>query len=407
MSCDQENRQQGNRWQTTCRYSRRDQAAIDAHIAKHLGAGEVLDRVELSPGVALELLLIPPRPEADHDYYTVITRGLGAWDDCPVLVELLVNLPSDWLLDEEALQEDRWGWPVRMLADAARRMGRGLEPDWGTLLSWPGESLAPGTRLCGGVLLPPAVFGEASFFCPLPGGSDAGIFQLIPLYPEELEMAEEEGMDALLARCPDEFMEVIDPRRLNLVLDEEAICYEEELLDEARLHLAAIRWKQLPVEELAAYSHIAVYLGWCIDHGLASEELLREYDAARAAAEAEGTPLDLRAFLRDRLDGRLSYRCLTQEGRDFSDWYNAGARDTPYAYFDDVEDYAREYFGPERFHSPEMAGEAYLFLPCDETLRQRLWEVISRRYACWLAPEDEEPEAEPAEGWHEKTAREP
>lgn len=214
-------------------------------------------------------------------------------------------------------------------------------------------------------------------------------------------------MDALLERCPDEFMEVIDPRRLNLVLDEEAICYEEELLDEARLHLAAIRWKQLPVEELAAYSHIAVYLGWCIDHGLASEELLREYDAARAAAEAEGTPLDLRVFLRDRLDGRLTYRCLTQEGRDFSDWYNAGSRSTPYAYFDDVEDYAREYFGPERFHSPEMAGEAYLFLPCDETLRQRLWEVISRRYACWLAPEDEEPEAEPAEGWHEKTAREP
>ena len=405
MSCDQENRQQGNRWQTTCRYSRRDQAAIDAHIARYFGAGEVLDRVELSPGVALELLLIPPRPEADHDYYTVITRGLGAWDDCPLLVELLINLPSDWPLDEEALREDRWGWPIRMLADAARRMGRGLEPDWGTLLSWPGESLAPGTRLCGGVLLPPAVFGEASFFCPLPGGSDAGIFQLIPLYPEELEMAEEEGMDALLERCPDEFMEVIDPRRLNLVLDEEAICYEVELLDEARLHLAAIRWKQLPVEELAAYSHIAVYLGWCIDHGLASEELLREYDAARAAAEAAGTPLDLRVFLRDRLDGRLSYRCLTPEGRDFSDWYNAGARSTPYAYFDDVEDYAREYFGPERFHSPEMAGDAYLFLPYDETFRQRMWEVIGRRYACWLAPEEGEDQPPPAGDWTEKTVR--
>ena len=237
MSCDQENRQQGNRWQTTCRYSRRDQAAIDAHIARYFGAGEVLDRVELSPGVALELLLIPPRPEADHDYYTVITRGLGAWDDCPVLVELLVNLPSDWLLDEEALRESRWGWPVRMLADAARRMGRGLEPEWGMLLAWPGENLAPGTRLCGGVLFYPGVFGEASFYCPLPdsGGNGALFLQLVPLYPEEMEEAEEEErLDRLLARCPDELLEVIDPRRPNLILDEEAICYEEELVHRPR-----------------------------------------------------------------------------------------------------------------------------------------------------------------------------
>ena len=62
----------------------------------------------VSPDIHIDICVIPPRKE--HEYYTLVTMGMGAFkmpvpedDEYEDLkrAELLVNLPSDWHLDRE------------------------------------------------------------------------------------------------------------------------------------------------------------------------------------------------------------------------------------------------------------------------------------------------------------------
>lgn len=46
---------------------------------------------------------------------------------------------------------------------------------------------------------------------------------------------------------------------------------------EAAPHLESIREKCLPVDELNAFSHLAIYLRWCIEHDLMSESFCRRW----------------------------------------------------------------------------------------------------------------------------------
>ena len=47
---------------------------------------------------------------------------------------------------------------------------------------------------------------------------------------------------------------------------------------------------------------------------------------------------------------------------------------------DDIDDYALEYFGSEKYHSDEFQDEAYLFIPFDEDYYQAMAEVIEERF---------------------------
>mgnify|MGYP000753793119 CR=1 FL=1 len=84
---------------------------------------------------------------------------------------------------------------------------------WGHTIS-SGEPFAESTKLCGAMLLNPGVFGEPSYFCTLPDGDEVNFYQLIPLYKEEMEFKLENSVDELIDKCPDEILEVINPRAL-------------------------------------------------------------------------------------------------------------------------------------------------------------------------------------------------
>lgn len=73
---------------------------------------------------------------------------------------------------------------------------------------------------------------------------------------------------------------------------------------------------------------------------------------------------DLRAFIRDELEGQLFDPLFNKTGRAFAVYYY-GENDSPY-FPCDIDDYALRYFGPSRYHSNEFQQEAYLFIPFDE-----------------------------------------
>lgn len=380
-------------------YTEAELAAVQAHIRQNFGDfSQVINEVE-SPDICLKIVIIPPRPE--HNYYTLVTMGMGAHrmnvpEDEPQAelerAELLINLPPDWPLADEALLEEAHFWPVRLLRQIARLpIVDDTWLDWGHIVRNAGEPYAESTGLCSVLLLSPGVFGEPCYSCALPDGGLVNFYQLIPLYQEELDFALENGMDRFLEQAPDELLEVIWPKRPNIIADAAEIGYDDALMEEAAEHLAIMREKQLAVDELAAYNHLAIYLRWCLERGLMGNPFLVKHREAVLALQI-GQDFDLRLLLRDSADlqGQLRLDYFNQEGTDFARWYSWGSRATPYAYRKDVAAYAENYFASGRVASGEFKGLEYLFVPWSEQYYQDMAAVIDRRFAQWRAlPENQ------------------
>ena len=145
-------------------------------------------------------------------------------------------------------------------------------------------------------------------------------------------------------------------------------------MDDASYHLESIEEKELPIDPINAYNHMAIYLRWCMEHDLMGEDFLKEHGEVVKQVKADPASVDLRAFIQDELDGCLFSVLFNQQGRAFAGYYY-GEGDSPY-YPADIDDNALRFFGPERYHSNEFQQEAYLFIPFDEDYYQAMAEVI-------------------------------
>ena len=166
-------------------------------------------------------------------------------------------------------------------------------------------------------------------------------------------------------------------------------------MDDGAFHLETIQEKSLPVDEINAYNHMAIYLRWCMEHDLMDEEFLKEYGEVVKQVKADPASVDLRAFIQNELDGCLFSVLFDQKGRAFAGYYY-GEGDSPY-YPADVDDNALRFFGPERYHSNEFQDEAYLFIPFDEDYYQAMAKVIEERFTNWQGQDFDEDTLEPSE----------
>ena len=170
-------------------------------------------------------------------------------------------------------------------------------------------------------------------------------------------------------------------------------------MDAADWHLETIQAKNLPVDELSAYNHMAIYLRWCMEHDLMGEEFLAEYGEVVEKDKADPASVDLRAFIRDELDGQLVGPMFNKIGRAFSSYYYgaySNGQESPF-FPSDIDDYALEYFGLEKYHSEDFQDEAYLFIPFDENYYQAMAEVIEERFTNWQGQDFDEDTLEPSD----------
>ena len=166
-------------------------------------------------------------------------------------------------------------------------------------------------------------------------------------------------------------------------------------MDDASWHLETIKEKALPVDEINACSHMAIYLRWCMEHDLMGEEFLAEYGEAVEKVKADPASVDLREFIRDELDGQLAGPMFSKIGRAFASYYY-GEPDSPY-FPSDIDNYAISVIGQERNYSDEIQDEAYLFIPFDEDYYQAMAKVIGERFENWKGQNFDEDTLEPSE----------
>ncbi len=189
--------------------------------------------------------------------------------------ELAIALPADWKLDQESMKDEKWYWPIRLLKSLARLP---IASD-----TWLGfghtmdneEDFAKDTKLCAAILTGPQDTEDGSEVCILPSGEEVNFYQVIPLYRDELEYKLAHDADALLGKM-NGISFVVEPDRQDAItrgtLSNDDFDGE---MDDASYHIESIEEKELPIDPINAYNHMAIYLRWCMEHDLMGEDFLK------------------------------------------------------------------------------------------------------------------------------------
>src|SRR5699024_4444994 len=259
-------------------YTDEEISAVEQHIQNAFGKVETVFHELESPDIHVDICLVPPSEK--RRYCTLVTMGMGAHrmtvpeelaEYKLERAELAIALPPDWELHHESLQEERRYWP-----DGPRKALARLPIASDTWLGW-GHTMdkhspfAAGTELCAAILTSPQGTEDGSEVCTLPGGEEVNFYQVIPLYRDELDYKLEHDADALLDKMAG-ISFVVDPARQDAIT-RGTLGNEEDFvgeMDDAAWHLETIREKHLPVEEINAYNHLAIYLRWCLERDLMS-----------------------------------------------------------------------------------------------------------------------------------------
>ena len=385
-------------------YTEEEMEAIEGHIQQYFGKFENVFHELSSPDIHVDICVVPPSKE--RYYYTLVTMGMGAHRmNVPEELaeykleraELAIALPGNWKLKREDLKNERWYWPIRLLKTLARLP---IASD-----TWLGfghtmdneEDFAKGTKLCAAILTGPQDTEDGSEVCILPSGEEVNFYQVIPLYREELEYKMAHDADALLDKMDGISFVTYNTRPNAMTMGKLGSVEDGGVMemDCADWHLETIQEKNLPVDEINAYNHMAIFLRWCMEHDLMGEEFLAEYGEVVEKVKADPAGVDLREFIRDELDGQLVGPMFNKIGRAFASYYY-GEPDSPY-FPSDIDDYAIGVIGQERNYSDEIQDEAYLFIPFDEEYYQAMAKVIEERFTNWQGQDFDEDTLEPSE----------
>ncbi len=355
--------------------------ALEEHIKEYFGDFPTVFHEIVSTDIHCDICIVPPSEE--RNYYTLITMGMGAHimnipHDLAIedhgRAELLICLPPDWKVGENS---EEWFWPISLLKNLAR-----LPINCDTWLGW-GHSVdnqqafADTTALEGSLLVYPEGVDDGAETCVLPNGDTVNFFEIIPLYREEMNFKIDNDTKALLEKMTN-VSHIVDTKRPNML--EGYRFPDQPPIDSVSDHADKISRKNLPLDPINACNHIAAFMRWCIEHDLIAPQFYRQCpDIVEGVKSGKAT--DIREFIIDFFDGCLESYQLNFKGAAFAlEYYNWRRDDTPFFYPADVDDYAENYFGTEKYNSEEFQDEAYMFVPFGEEYYRGMSKYIDRAF---------------------------
>ena len=183
-------------------YSEKDIDLLENYITSKIGVYHEVIHEIASPDIHVDIIPVPP--SVGQEYYTLVTMGMGAYKmKVPPdyakskynRAELAIRLPKDWDIQSD---EEKWFWPIHVLKVLARMplaekswLGYGHSIDFGSPFS-------NNTNFCG-VLLD-FLFNDDTIPLRLTNGDSVLMYNVIPIYKEEMEFKTANSADALFDR---------------------------------------------------------------------------------------------------------------------------------------------------------------------------------------------------------------
>jgi len=214
-----------NKWEPPVYGSEELCEKLEEHITKFLGESDNVWHEMLSDTIHLDVYHIKPTEE--RNYHTFITNGMSYLPmEAPNgqedwrYSELMVCLPPDWPVGDDAFKEDKNYWPIWVLKMLAR-----FPHKYKTWISWghtipngdPGEPYAENTKLCCAILLPPIDVHRDFFSLRVNDDVTIKFLCVVPIYKEEMDFKLKYGYEGLTDKFDKyKINEVIDINRKNV-----------------------------------------------------------------------------------------------------------------------------------------------------------------------------------------------
>lgn len=200
--------------------------AVSAHIEQHFGPIETVWHELISEGIHVDIYVV--KPTAERPFYTLITSGMS---ELPMTVppgaeelayaELVLCLPADWPLTQEAFEDEANYWPIRWMKILAR-----FPHDYETFFTVshtipggnPPEEFDASTPMGCWMFVPPFMFEPESWEMKY-DGHDINFLYMLPLHLDEMEYKLKVGYDEAVNRIMDAFeaLELMDMQRPSLL----------------------------------------------------------------------------------------------------------------------------------------------------------------------------------------------
>ena len=185
-------------------YDEKDLNEVDEYISKAFGNFENVFHEIISPDIHLDVCFIPPTNE--EPFFKLVTMGAGAYEmDIPdkwkeyrlERAEYVIYVPKEWNLNSPEIADY---WPIKVLKDVAR-----LPILCDTWLSFghttqddeEGFPYAPNTKF-NSVVLDFCENHQGEVKLETSSGKTINFYQIIPLYPEELEFKMNNDAETLI-----------------------------------------------------------------------------------------------------------------------------------------------------------------------------------------------------------------
>ena len=209
-------------------YTTKDWQALEKFIESGIGKYDFVYHELASPDIHCDIYVINPTKE--YPFYRLLTFGAGAYkmkvpgkltrEQSAELAraEYMISLPVNWDLE---LKNDTSYWPVKILKTAARLpimcktwLGFGHTVQYDEDIT----QCYPGTNFNSFLVSEFTENNKRSLTAQLPSGKLVNFYQLIPLYPQELEYALNNSSIELLDKLEQQkHFEVIDPNRKTVI----------------------------------------------------------------------------------------------------------------------------------------------------------------------------------------------
>ena len=365
------------------RYSENERIEIIKFIEKNFGKVEEIYEIGYD-NFYLDVAQINPTKE--KPYYTLITLGMGEYkmynqnnENFSSFAELIISLPPDWNFDDK-----NYTWAIDELIQLTYiPFTYFFAYEWGHLEN-NFDPFSFNTKLSALTILYPEMKKENSGLLKLEN-RNLQFYQIVPLYDEECTFALKNGMkNLLLLDVEKKISFVIDMNREKVLeYSEEEKEMQDDIMDSAEWHLGDYYSKGIEVEEINIYNHFAIFLRWAMENSFLSDNFLKAYGKELEKYTSQDF-VDLREFVKFRLKGDLRKSFFNDIGKEFIRHYYDYDNINRNFYPGDIDKYAKRIFGEERYYSPELKREAYLYLTFDEKYYQDMKAVIDDVYNTWL-----------------------
>lgn len=185
-------------------YDEKDLNEVDEYISKAFGNFENVFHEIISPDIHLDVCFIPPTNE--EPFFKLVTMGAGAYEmDIPdkwkeyrlERAEYVIYVPKEWNLNSPEIADY---WPIKVLKDVARLpilCDTWLSFGHTTQADEEGSPYAPNTKF-NSVVLDFCENHQGEVKLETSSGKTINFYQIIPLYPEELEFKMNNDAETLI-----------------------------------------------------------------------------------------------------------------------------------------------------------------------------------------------------------------